>query len=316
MARTALLYHPAFLDHDSGPGHPERPERLVAIMEELEKKGLLQRCVHLTPVEASVEEIVRVHTREHVEHIAQLSELGWLVAERADTLVSPATYRVARLAVGAVLQAAEAVMTGRADNAFCPIRPPGHHAEADQAMGFCYFNNNAIAARYLQVHHGLERVAIVDWDVHHSNGTQHIFEEDPSVFVFSIHQFSPGFFPGTGSRQERGRGRGLGTILNAPQPPGKTDQDYLRVFQEELRPAIDRFQPQFILVSAGFDAHCADPLAGMQLSEEGFAALTQEVVAMAADHCQGRLVSVLEGGYDLGALAASARAHVQVLLEA
>lgn len=314
MARTALVYHPSFLDHDSGPGHPERPERLSAIAERLERSGLANRCVRLTPSEAGVEAIARVHSADHVEHIARLSRLGRLVAETLDTVVSPATYRAARLAVGAVLQAVDAVMSGRADNAFCPVRPPGHHAEYEQAMGFCYFNNNAIAARYLQERHGLQRVAVVDWDVHHPNGTQHSFEDDPSVFVFSIHQFSPGFFPGTGARQEQGIGPGLGATLNAPQPPGRTDADYLRVFAEELRPALDRFQPEFILISAGFDAHRADPLAGMKLSEGGFEALTREVVAMAEDYCGGRLVSVLEGGYELNALAASVEAHLQVLL--
>jgi acetoin utilization deacetylase AcuC-like enzyme len=314
MARTALVYHPGFLEHDSGPGHPERPERLVAIMERLDQEGLLGRCVRLTPVEASLEALGRVHPRQHLDYIAELSGLGWPVAETPDTQVSPGTYRVARLAAGAALQAVDAVLTGRVDNAFCVLRPPGHHAEADRAMGFCYFNNVAVAARHLVAVHGVRRVAVVDWDVHHPNGTQHAFEEDPAMLVFSIHQFSPGFFPGTGAAEERGRGRG--TILNAPQAPGQTDADYLRVFREVLRPAVDEFAPEFILVSAGFDAHRADPLASMQLTETGFAELTREVVSLATDHCQGRLVSVLEGGYDLESLAASCAAHLRVLLEA
>lgn len=314
MAHTALVYHPDFLEHDSGRGHPERPERLSAIVERLERNGLLERCVRPTPNEASVESIVRVHAPGHVEHIARLASLGRLVAETPDTLVSAATYRAARLAVGGVQQAVDEVVAGRVANACCTVRPPGHHAERNQVMGFCYFNNIAIAARYLQDRHGIEKVAIVDWDVHHGNGTQHSFEEDPSVFFFSIHQFSPFFFPGTGARSEKGRGSGVGTILNAPQSAGQTDADYLRVFREELRPAIDRFEPGFILVSAGFDAHRADPLANMELSEQGFEEMSREVVGMAADHCQGRLVSVLEGGYDLEALAASVEAHLQVLL--
>jgi len=314
MVRTAFAYHPVFLDHDSGSGHPERPGRLRAILERLEQSDLLNQLVHLTPTEASVEHITRIHSPDHVDHIAYLSELGRLVPETPDTLVSPATYQAARVAVGAVLQAAEAVVEGRADNAFCAVRPPGHHAEHEQAMGFCYFNNIAVAARYLQERHGVEKVAIVDWDVHHGNGTQHSFEEDPSVFFFSVHMHSPFFFPGTGAREEQGRGQGLGATLNVPLPSGQGDAEYLRVFQEELRPAIDRFQPDFILVSAGFDAHYADPLAGMRLSEEGFGKLTQEVVEMAADHCQGRLVAGLEGGYDLEALAASVERHLQVLL--
>ena len=316
MARTALVYHPSFLEHDSGPGHPERPERLSAVLEQLERSGLANQCVRLIPEEAGIEAITRIHTADHVEHVARLSGLGRLVPETMDTLVSPATYRAARLAVGAVLQAVDAVMGGRVDNAFCLVRPPGHHAEREQAMGFCYFNNIAIAARHLQEQHGIEKVAVVDWDVHHCNGTQHSFEDDPSVFVFSVHQFSPMFFPGTGGRHEQGVGPGQGATLNVPLSSGRTDADYLRVFEEELRPALDCFQPDFILVSAGFDAHGADPLAGMDLTEDGYAALTRTVVAMAAEYCEGRLVTTLEGGYDLSALAASVGAHVRVLLEA
>ncbi|MEW6751504.1 MAG: histone deacetylase, partial [Candidatus Latescibacterota bacterium] len=178
-----------------------------------------------------------------------------------------------------------------------------------------YFNNVAIAARYLQELHGLGRVAVVDWDVHHANGTQHAFEDDPTVFVFSIHQYAPGFFPGTGGAGERGVGAGQGTTLNAPQPPGRTDADYLAVFEGLLRPALDSFGPEFILVSAGFDAHGADPLARMNLTEAGFAALTRAVVGMARQHCGGRLVSVLEGGYDLEALSLSVAAHLEALCE-
>lgn len=314
MARTALVYHPGFLEHDSGPGHPERPERLVAIMDRLDQEGLLGQCIRLTPAEASVEAIARVHASQHVDYIAELSGLGWPVAETPDTLVSPGTYRAARLAVGAALQAVDAVLTGRADNAFCVLRPPGHHAETDRAMGFCYFNNVAVAARHLVAVHGLRRVAIVDWDVHHANGTQHAFEEDPAVLVFSIHQFSPGFFPGSGAAEDRGRHGG--TILNVPRSPGQTDADYLEVFREVLRPAVDAFAPEFILVSAGFDAHRADPLASMELTEAGFAELTRQVVSLASDHCRGRLVSVLEGGYDLESLAASAAAHLRALMAA
>lgn len=314
MARTALAYHPYFMEHDSGPGHPERPARLEAIMEQLEQSGTAGRCVRLTPEEAPVEAIERIHAHEHVDHIASLSRLGRLVAETPDTLVSPATYRAARLAAGAMLGAVDAVMSGRAENAFCPVRPPGHHAELNQALGFCYFNNIAIAAQHLRDHHGLERIAVVDFDVHHCNGTQHSFEEDAGVFVFSVHQFSPGFFPGTGAADERGVGSGEGMTLNVPLPPGRNDADYDRVFREKLRPAMDRFQPQFILVSAGFDSHQADPLASMELTEAAFEQMTAQIVSMAADHCKGRVVSVMEGGYDLSALAASAEAHVQALL--
>jgi len=283
-------------------------------MDRLEGGSLASRCLRLTPVEAPVATINLIHSEDHLEHLARLSRLGRLVAETPDTLVSPATYRVARLAVGGVLVAVDAVMAGRIENAFCAVRPPGHHAEYEQAMGFCYLNNVAIAARHLQTQHGLERIAIVDWDVHHCNGTQHSFEDDPSVFVFSIHQFAPGFFPRTGAREERGVGAGKGRTLNVPLPPGCTDTDYLRAIEEQLRPALAEFSPQFILISAGFDSHRDDPLGGMRLTEAAYADMTEAVLAMAAEHCQGRAVSVLEGGYDLNALASSVEAHVRALL--
>jgi acetoin utilization deacetylase AcuC-like enzyme len=314
MSRTALLYHPYFLEHDAGPGHPECPSRLTAIMERLDGSQVLGQLLLLTPPPASRETIGLVHSPAHVDRMARLSSRGGLVPETPDTVVSPATYQAALLAAGAVQQAVDAVMEGRAANGFCIVRPPGHHAERDQAMGFCYFNNIAIAARYLQSRHGVGRVAILDWDVHHGNGTQHSFEDDPSVFFFSIHEYSSYFFPGTGAHHEMGRGPGYGTTLNAPVPPGFGDAEYLRIFRDQLRPAIDRFRPEFILLSAGFDAHWADPLGHIELTEHGFAALTAEVLAMAREHCQGRLVSTLEGGYDFAATAASVEAHLQVLM--
>lgn len=314
MARTAFYYHPEFLAHQAGVDHPECPDRLEAIMAGLEREGLLDQLGVRQPSPAAVQSLTRIHTPEHVEHLARLSSLGRLVAIGPDTGLSPATYGAACLAVGAVEEAIDAVAAGEADNAFCAVRPPGHHAERDQAMGFCYFNNVAIGARHVQERHGFARVAIIDWDVHHGNGTQHSFEEDPSVFFFSIHQFGPYFYPGTGAYNEQGKGPGLGYTVNAPMPPGANDADYLRVFRQVLRPAIDRFQPDFILLSAGFDAHQADPLGELELSTDGFAQLTGEVRSMAQDHCQGRLVSLLEGGYDLDATAASVAAHLRVLM--
>ena len=314
MARTAFFYHPEYLDHEAGLNHPERPERLLAIMDGLKHSSLLDHLEVRQPAPASVQSLTRIHSPEHVEHIARLSAQGRMVSLGPDTSLNGATYHAAGLAAGAVVNAIDVVASGEVGNAFCAVRPPGHHAERDQAMGFCYFNNVAIGARHLQEHHQIQRVAIIDWDVHHGNGTQHSFEEDPSVFFFSIHQFGPYFYPGTGAAHEQGRGPGLGYTLNAPMPPGARDADYLRVFRQVLRPAMDRFRPEFILISAGFDAHQADPLGEIELSIEGFAALTAQVRSMAEDHCQGRLVSILEGGYDLEATAASVEAHLQVLM--
>ncbi len=215
-------------------------------------------------------------------------------------------------ATGGALLAVDEVMAGRVTSAFCIHRPPGHHAEYEQCMGFCYFNHVAIAARHLQQRHGLERVVIIDWDVHHGNGTQHCFDEDSSVFFFSVHEHP--LYPGTGLREERGIGTGQGHTLNVPVPSGYGDADYEQVFVEELRPAIDAFRPEFILISAGFDAHARDPLSSIRLSEKGFERMTEIVVQLAHQHCQGHLVSVLEGGYDHQATAASAATHLDTLL--
>jgi acetoin utilization deacetylase AcuC-like enzyme len=311
--RTALAYDPVSLEHHTGWQHPENRRRLSAIVECLRTEGLLDRMLALTPADAPVEAITRVHALAYVRQVEQHCAAGGLFYEEEDTVGSPGTYRAAVRAAGAVLGAVDAVMDGRAANAFCAVRPPGHHAERDRAMGFCFFNNVAIGARHAQDRHGLARVAIVDWDVHHGNGTQHAFEEDPTVFYCSLHQFP--LYPGSGRSEERGQGAGKGFTLNLPMPAGATDADYLRALREDLRPAIDRFKPDLMLVSAGFDPHRDDPLASIALTEEGFAQMTREVRAMAEAHCGGRLVSVLEGGYNLEALAASVAAHVRALLE-
>jgi acetoin utilization deacetylase AcuC-like enzyme len=228
-----------------------------------------------------------------------------------DTGVSPGSWRAALLSAGGALLACDAVLAGKARSAFVCTRPPGHHAEAGRAMGFCLFNNIAVAARHLQRAHGLGRILIVDWDVHHGNGTQHMFETDPTVFYFSTHQFP--FYPGTGSARETGSGRGAGFTLNYPMPAGSGDAEYIEVFQSVLCPEIDRVQPEAILISAGFDAHRDDPLAGMSLTEKGYAALTSILREAAGRHCDGRIISLLEGGYDLQALAAAVEAHLLAL---
>ena len=312
MSKTAFLYHPAFLNHRTGWNHPERRERLVRLVERLKQDALWGKLIHIDPQPATPADIASVHNPDYVEAVRQSCESHRLFAPDESTVGSSGTYEAAMMAVGAVQTAVDAIMAGRVTNAFCAVRPPGHHAERNRTMGFCFFNNIAIAARHLQQVHGIRRIAIIDWDVHHGNGTQQAFYDDPSVLYFSIHQYP--LYPRTGRASETGIGAGLGFTLNRPVPAGSTDTDYLRIFMEDLKPAVARFNPEFILISAGFDAHASDPLGGVMLSTEGFGKLTQIVKAMAEEHCGGRLVSTLEGGYDLEALADSTEAHLRALL--
>jgi acetoin utilization deacetylase AcuC-like enzyme len=261
----------------------------------------------LRPAPCDPDRLIRVHPASYVAAIETACRRAPARLD-PDTVVSSGSWEAALLAAGAAIDACDAVAGGRLANAFVCARPPGHHAETGRAIGFCLFNNVAVAARHLQAERGLGRIFIVDWDVHHGNGTQQIFESDDSVFYFSTHQ-DP-FYPGTGGGQERGHGRGEGFTLNVPLPAGTGDAEYLRIFREILRPAIESFAPEMILVSAGFDAHRDDPLASMAVTEEGFAGMTRIVREAAAEHCGGRVVSVLEGGYDLGALARAVEAHL------
>ncbi len=318
MALTGFVYHPAYLDHDTGVGHPESPQRLRAIMGRLESTGLLTSLVRIEAVpvqeDAITEWITTIHAKAYVQGLRMRAPREGRVSLDPDTSISPGSLKAAYLAVGGVLAAADAIMERRVTNAFCAVRPPGHHAEADRAMGFCLFNNVAVAARYLQRRHGLERIAIVDWDVHHGNGTQHAFYEDPSVFYFSTHQYP--YYPGTGRADERGSGRGEGYTLNVPLPAGMGDVEYLEVFNKVLRPALAGFRPGAVIISAGFDAHRDDPLAGMALTADGYIALTRVVVDIAGKCSQGRVLSCLEGGYNLEALAASVEGHLRALQDA
>ncbi len=298
-----------FLAHDMGVGHPERPQRLEAILAQLERASIVG-VEWLEPTMAPLDAILANHSKEHVELIRILSASNRPRAVTPDTVVGPATWEAALLASGGALAAVDAVLAGRADNALCLHRPPGHHAEREAAMGFCFFNHVAIAARHLRAS-GVERVAIVDWDVHHGNGTQDSFYDDANVFYCSLHQ-SP-HYPGTGPANETGAGEGVGTTLNIPLAAGLGDEEYAATMAKLVIPALYEFQPGFVLISAGFDAHAQDPLGDMEMTQAGFAGLTEQVAAVARQCCGGRLVSVLEGGYDLQATTASVQAHLEVL---
>ena len=312
MSRTGLIYHEDYLLHLAGAAHPERPDRLKAIVNHLTETGLLDKLVKVDPYPADVDWIATVHKRSYIDSVKQACETGIEYLD-ADTGICPDSYRIALLAAGGAMAAVDAIFNDEVDNAFCLVRPPGHHAEKDRAMGFCLFNNVAIAARYIQQKYKVEKVLIVDWDVHHGNGTQHIFYDDPSVFYFSIHQFP--HYPGTGTRSETGIGKGEGFTLNVPLAPGHGNDDYIDAFENQLVPAAKEFDPGFVLISAGFDAHYHDPLAGMQLTEKGYRRLTQMVVELAEQCCQGRIVSLLEGGYNLDTLARSVAAHIEAILK-
>jgi len=295
-----------------GAGHPESPNRLRAIMQQLEQSGTLARVTRIEPRKAEDEWITQVHTPNYVASLKQHAPTSGRVSLDPDTSMSPGSLNAAYLAAGGALAGVDAIMAGQVDQVFCAVRPPGHHAEAGRAMGFCLYNNVAIAARYVQKKHGLSRVLIVDWDVHHGNGTQHSFEDDPSVLFFSTHQYP--HYPGSGWVTERGKGDGEGFTINVPMEAGEGDEAYQAVFLKSLVPAADEFKPEFVIISAGFDAHKDDPLASMELTEAGYADLTGIVAGIARRHAEGRILSSLEGGYNLTALAASVDAHINALL--
>ncbi|HUU31762.1 MAG TPA: histone deacetylase [Phycisphaerae bacterium] len=312
---TAILYAQIFKQHDTGPGHPESPARCDAVMHGLERAGLKERLLALAPRMAGDDEILTCHTESYLRTVRHDVESGAANLSTGDTAVSTRSFEAALYAAGGVLEAVDAVVARRAKNAFCAVRPPGHHATPDRGMGFCIFNNVALAARYAQRKHGIEKVLIVDWDVHHGNGTQEIFYADPSVFYFSTHQ-GP-WYPGTGSAEETGAGKGKGTTLNCPFPAGAGRKEIVEeAFRGRLLPAADRFKPDLVLISAGFDSRAGDPLGGFRLADEDFADLTCLALQVARSHAGGRLVSVLEGGYALDGLASACAAHVQALAEA
>src|SRR4051794_13318438 len=305
---TLFLCHPAALDHQTPLGHPERPDRIRAIERALEQERFATLVREQAPM-AELEAILRVHPQVYVESIRDMAPREGLVQLDADTVMSPGTYEAALRGAGGAVQAVDEVMAGQVSNAFVAMRPPGHHAERTRAMGFCFFNNAAIAARHAQARYGAERIAIMDWDVHHGNGTQDIFWRDGTVLYCSTHE-SP-LYPGTGALSERGE---HDTIVNAPLSSGDGSDAFRDAFLSAILPRIEAFGPDLVVISAGFDAHWRDPLAGLKLTEADFAWATHRLMAMAERYCNGRIVSVLEGGYDLEGLSKSAAAHVDTLM--
>jgi acetoin utilization deacetylase AcuC-like enzyme len=305
---TALLADPIFRDHLAGRDTPECPERFDCIVDALRGNGIVERLLPVPPRAATEDELALCHTREYLAIARRDVASGRLCLSTGDTDIGPNSWAVAARAAGGVLNAVDLVAAGEARNAFCVVRPPGHHAGAGRGMGFCMFNNVALAARYAQRKHGAARVLIVDWDVHHGNGTQDIFYADPSVFFFSTHQWP--LYPGTGRADETGSGPGQGTTLNFPLPAGSGREEIFAAVEQSLVPAMENYRPEFVLVSAGFDSRINDILGRFTLTDPDFTDLTAAVLEIADRYAQGRVVSVLEGGYNLAGTASAALAHV------
>ncbi|MFC2045414.1 histone deacetylase [Chloroflexota bacterium] len=308
--KVGYVYDPVYLKHDTGQ-HVENANRLEAIVSHLEKTQLIPQLTLINPRPASIDEIASVHSRDYITRISDVAQKGggWL---DPDTLMSSGSYEAAIYAAGGAIKATESVLNKEVDNAFALVRPPGHHATPQRAMGFCLFNNIAIAARYAINQYNLDRIAIIDFDVHHGNGTQEAFYDDARVLYISTHEYP--FYPGTGGREETGNGKAEGTTINVPLPSGCGDVEYLQVFDQIIAPAVRRFNPRFILVSAGYDLHWADNLALMQVTTTGFAEMIKIIKGLADELCDGRLVFCLEGGYHLKALAYSVKATFDILL--
>ncbi|WP_309398162.1 histone deacetylase family protein [Cerasicoccus maritimus] len=311
--KTAIIHHPDCALHDTGGYHPERPERTKAVVDALRENFNDDQLNWVLADKAALSWVEQVHDGAYVRQIEEACLRGDDVLDRGDTQVCMESFDVARLSAGGAMLAVDQVMQGKAKNAFSVMRPPGHHAERAQAMGFCLFNNVAVAARYAQQQYDLKRVAIIDIDVHHGNGTQAAFYDDPSVYFVSFHQYP--FYPGTGMAREKGAGEGLGYTLNIPLVAGAEYPEYLLAWETEVLPALTDFKPEMILISAGFDAHIDDPLANMKLNDRDFYELTELIKDFAMQSCGGRLVSVLEGGYNLEALARASVRHVQSLCD-
>lgn len=312
MRKLAIVTDDLFLAHRNPPGHPECPERLAGILDMLAATGLGEKTVSIETRPATEEEIVLVHARPYFEAVKATSGREFTELD-ADTSACEVSFDAALAGSGGLVCSADSVLSGEIDAAFVLCRPPGHHAERDRAMGFCLFNHVAVAAAHLVSNRGIGKVAVIDWDVHHGNGTQHIFYDSSQVLYFSVHQFP--FYPGTGSLKELGYEKGLGHTVNVPCPSMLGDEDYLRIFGEILAPVMEQYRPEFILVSAGFDAYQADPLGGMLLTSRGFARLTRFALELAEKHCGGKIAFVLEGGYNTAEMGPIARAVVKEMLD-
>jgi acetoin utilization deacetylase AcuC-like enzyme len=315
MKKTGFVYDERYLLHLTGDYHPESPERLRVIYKRLSDSGLLDKLTVIAAEKANQRWIETVHDIRYIMRFEETCLSGLPEFDHPDNGICRDTYEVAFLAVGGVLRAIDEMMSGKLDNAFCAVRPPGHHAEVDKPLGFCYFNNVAIGARYLQKQYGIERVGIIDFDVHHGNGTQHIFEKDQSVLYYSIHEHPSFAYPGTGREFETGIAEGSGFTLNSPILPGKGDDEYRKKILQDMVPAIEDFQPEVILLSTGFDAHNADLMSGTTLSTAGYDFITETIVGLVNTYANGRVISVLEGGYNLQILPVLVENHIKILAD-
>ena len=309
---TGYCHDNRFTDHQTGPGHPEKPERLIVAHKHIEQMHWRDTLKDIAPKSAANDWLLSTHDKEYIARAQAACKAGHSHLDSMDVAISARSFETAKLAVGAGLALADAVVKRDIDNGFALVRPPGHHAERDGALGFCLFNNIAILAYYLQRAHGLEKIAIVDWDVHHGNGTQHTFEADPSVLYISTHQYP--YYPGTGAASETGISTGKGSIVNCPMPAGADNGLYEAAFVQKILPALDKFGPDAVLISAGFDAHHSDPLADIKLSTDFFAWMTMRLMEVAEKHAEGRLISLLEGGYNLKTLGPCIESHLTTLL--
>lgn len=313
---TGIIYDDRFLLHDTGPTHPERPDRLRAVVDRLKADGLWSRLTPTYFATAGRPRLLRLHTAGYLDRLDAACAQGRPFIDDIDSTICPVSADVARLALGGILRATALVASGTWTNAFCAVRPPGHHAEADRSMGYCLYANAAFAADALTHDHGYARVAVVDFDVHHGNSTQHLLDTRPDIFRVSIHGDPAQMYPGTGTPEEIGQGAGAGLTLNVVVPPGADNRAYLEAFERDLLPRLEAFKPQAMVLAAGFDASERDPLAPMRVTEEGFAVLSRRLLEVAERHAQGRVVSILEGGYDLEGLAGGVSAHVRELIAA